>query len=111
MGMTAENVADQYDVSREDMDRYRAAARRSARSRRRSRASSRVSSRAYTKEDGTVVSADDGPRPSSTLEKLAELQPAFRPDGRVTAGNACPLNDGAAALVITSDERAGRARA
>nr|MBA2513355.1 acetyl-CoA C-acyltransferase [Solirubrobacterales bacterium] len=60
----------------------------------------------YTKEDGAVVSADDGPRASSTYEKLQELQPAFKPDGKVTAGNACPLNDGAAALVITSAERA-----
>jgi acetyl-CoA C-acetyltransferase len=61
----------------------------------------------YTKDDGTVVSADDGPRASSTLEKLGELQPAFKPDGKVTAGNSCPLNDGAAALVIMSEARAG----
>ena len=65
-----------------------------------------MSSRPTRRRTARSSSADDGPRPSSTLEKLAELQPAFRPDGRVTAGNACPLNDGAAALVITSDERA-----
>jgi acetyl-CoA C-acetyltransferase len=52
------------------------------------------------------VATDDGPRPSSTLEKLAQLEPAFKPGGRVTAGNACPLNDGAAALVIMSEKRA-----
>ena len=105
MGMTAENVADQYDVSREDMDRYAQQSQERAVAAQESGFFARELS-PYTKEDGTVVSADDGPRPSSTLEKLAELQPAFRPDGRVTAGNACPLNDGAAALVITSEERA-----
>jgi acetyl-CoA C-acetyltransferase len=52
--------------------------------------------------DGTVVSADDGPRPDTSLERLATLKPVFRPDGLVTAGNACPLNDGAAAVVVTS---------
>ena len=105
MGMTAENVADQYDVSREDMDRYAQQSQERAVAAQESGFFGRELS-PYTKEDGTVVSADDGPRASSTLEKLAELQPAFRPDGRVTAGNACPLNDGAAALVITSEERA-----
>ena len=105
MGLTAENVAERYDVSREEMDRF------AQRSQERAVASQQSGHFAreispYTKEDGTVVSADDGPRPSSTLEKLAELQPAFKPGGRVTAGNSCPLNDGAAALVIMSEERA-----
>ena len=105
MGMTAENVAEQYDVSREDMDAF---AQRSQ-----ERAVAAQSSgffdreiTAYTKEDGTVVEKDDGPRASSTLEKLSQLAPAFKPDGKVTAGNACPLNDGAAAVVVMSDERA-----
>src|SRR5215210_6021036 len=105
MGMTAENVAERYDVSREDMDRF------AQRSQERAVAAQESGHFAreltpYTKEDGTVVAADDGPRPSSTLEKLQELQPAFAPDGKVTAGNSCPLNDGAAALVIMSEERA-----
>src|SRR5262249_22051743 len=60
----------------------------------------------YPREDGTVVAADDGPRASSTLEKLAALEPAFLPGGRVTAGNACPLNDGASAVLVMSDTRA-----
>ncbi|HEU0316497.1 MAG TPA: acetyl-CoA C-acyltransferase, partial [Solirubrobacteraceae bacterium] len=60
----------------------------------------------YTKADGTVVSKDDGPRAGTTLEKLAELKPVFKPDGTVTAGNACPLNDGAAAVLVMSEARA-----
>jgi acetyl-CoA C-acetyltransferase len=60
----------------------------------------------YTKDDCTVVAKDDGPRPSSTLEALEALEPAFKPDGVVTAGNSCPLNDGAAAVVVMSDTRA-----
>ena len=52
------------------------------------------------------MTKDDGPRAGTTVEKLAELKPAFRPDGRVTAGNACPLNDGAAAVIVMSDARA-----
>ncbi len=57
-------------------------------------------------EDGTEVRTDDGPRPGTTVEKLAELKPAFRPDGEITAGNSCPLNDGAAAVIVMSDTRA-----
>ena len=56
--------------------------------------------------DGTEVTRDDGPRPGTTLERLAELEPAFRPGGTVTAGNSCPLNDGAAAVLVLSGERA-----
>jgi acetyl-CoA C-acetyltransferase len=59
-----------------------------------------------TLPDGTVVSKDDGPRAGTTLEKLGSLNPVFRPDGQVTAGNACPLNDGAAAVIVMSDTRA-----
>ena len=62
-----------------------------------------------TLPDGTVVRTDDGPRPGTTVEKLAELKPVFRPDGEITAGNACPLNDGAAAVIVMSDTKAERA--
>ena len=105
MGLTAENVVERYDVSREDMDRF---AQRSQERAVASQASGFFARELtpYTKEDGTVVSADDGPRPSSTFEKLQELEPAFKPGGSVTAGNSCPLNDGAAALVIMSEDRA-----
>ena len=106
MGMTAENVADKYDVSREDMDRFAQNSQERAVASQESGFFAREIT-PYTKEDGTVVDKDDGPRPSSTLEKLASLPPAFKPDGgKVTAGNSCPLNDGAAAVVVMSDERA-----
>jgi acetyl-CoA C-acetyltransferase len=59
-----------------------------------------------TTPNGVVVSKDDGPRPGTTVEKLAELKPVFRPDGEITAGNSCPLNDGAAAVVVMSDSMA-----
>ena len=100
MGMTAENVAERWDVSREDMDRY------AQRSQERAVAAqdSGFFAREITPWDG--VAADDGPRRESTLEKLASLEPAFKPDGKVTAGNSCPLNDGAAAVVVMSDTRA-----
>ena len=63
-----------------------------------------------TLPDGTVVGTDDGPRAGVTLEAVAGLKPVFRPDGTVTAGNCCPLNDGAAAVVVMSDTKAARAR-
>ena len=100
MGLTAENVAERWNVSREDMDRY------AQRSQERAVAAqeSGFFDREVTPYDGVL--RDDGPRASSTLEKLAELEPAFKPDGKVTAGNSCPLNDGAAAVVVMSASRA-----
>ena len=56
--------------------------------------------------DSSLIEQDDGPRPESTYEKLASLQPAFKPDGKVTAGNSCPLNDGAAAVLVMEEEKA-----
>ncbi|MFI2102582.1 acetyl-CoA C-acetyltransferase [Isoptericola sp. NPDC019693] len=102
MGQTAENVADLRGISRRDQDEF------AARSQQRAEASIADGFWArditpVTLDDGTVVSADDGPRPGTTVEKLATLDPVFRPDGTVTAGNACPLNDGAAAVVVVSD--------
>ena len=100
MGMTAENVAERWDVSREDMDRY------AQRSQERAVAAqdSGFFAREITAWDG--VALDDGPRRESTLEKLSTLEPAFKPGGKVTAGNSCPLNDGAAAVVVMSETRA-----
>jgi acetyl-CoA C-acetyltransferase len=105
MGLTAENVADRYEVSRADMDKY---AQRSQELAVASQESGYFDREIVPVklEDGTEVTRDDGPRASSTLEKLAELQPAFREDGKVTAGNSCPLNDGAAAVLLMSDARA-----
>ena len=105
MGMTAENVAERFNVSREEMDKFAKRSQdRAVAAQERGFFDNEISP--YTKPDGTVVAKDDGPRAGTTLEKLAELKPAFKPDGKVTAGNACPLNDGAAAIVIMSDERA-----
>jgi acetyl-CoA C-acetyltransferase len=101
MGLTAENVAERWNVAREDMDRF------AQRSQERAVAAqdSGFFAREITAWDG--VSADDGPRRGSTVEALAALEPAFKPGGKVTAGNACPLNDGAAAVVVMAEERAG----
>ncbi len=105
MGMTAENVAAKYGITREEMDTFgKRSQDRAVAAQERGFFDNEIVS--YTKPDGTVVSKDDGPRPGTTLEKLASLKPVFKPDGVVTAGNACPLNDGAAAVVIMSDERA-----
>jgi acetyl-CoA C-acetyltransferase len=100
MGLTAENVAERWNVSREDMDRY------AQRSQERAVAAqdSGFFDRELTAWDG--VGKDDGPRRESTVDKLAELEPVFKPGGKVTAGNSCPLNDGAAAVVVMSAERA-----
>jgi len=104
MGLTAENVAVKYDVSREDMDAY---AKRSQ-----DRAVEARDSGYFDREivpvetpDGTV-DTDDGPRPGTTVEKLGQLKPVFKEDGTVTAGNSCPLNDGAAAVLVMSEDRA-----
>jgi acetyl-CoA C-acetyltransferase len=104
MGLTAENVAERYGVTREQQDEY---AQRSQ-----ERAVAAQLSGFFDREivpvgvNGTLVDRDDGPRPSSTLEKLATLEPAFKPGGTVTAGNSCPLNDGAAAAIVMSDTKA-----
>jgi acetyl-CoA C-acetyltransferase len=103
MGQTAENVAEKWNVKREDMDHY---AQRSQELAVKSQEDGFFDREIIPVEVGEqTVSKDDGPRASSTYEKLAELKPAFRENGRVTAGNSCPLNDGAAAALIMSDER------
>ncbi|NNN14483.1 MAG: acetyl-CoA C-acyltransferase [Acidimicrobiaceae bacterium] len=105
MGFTAENVADKYGISRERMDEFAKLSQdRATQAQADGFFDWEISP--YTLPDGTVVSRDECPRAGTTIEKLAQLQPAFRPDGRVTAGNACPLNDGAAAVVVMSDTRA-----
>jgi acetyl-CoA C-acetyltransferase len=119
MGMTAENVADERNVSREAQDEWALISQ--------TRAVAAVESGHFDKEivpvtvpahketdkEGneidvpeTVVTKDDGPRPGTTMEALASLKPVFKPDGTVTAGNACPLNDGAAALLVMSQDKA-----
>ena len=105
MGLTAENVAERCNVTREQQDQWAVTSQ--------NRAVDARDSGHFDKEivsvttpDGTEVSQDDGPRPGTTMEKLAALQPAFKPDGTVTAGNACPLNDGAAAVLVMSADKA-----
>ena len=105
MGQTAENVAEYEHVSRLEMDEFAVRSQELA-----------VASQTngffereiipVTLADGTVISKDDGPRAGTTLEKLSALQPVFRAGGSITAGNACPLNDGAAAVIVMSDTRA-----
>ncbi|WP_244931336.1 acetyl-CoA C-acetyltransferase [Nocardioides sp. W7] len=105
MGETAENVAQLFDVSRRAQDEYAVRSQNLAEA---------AADRGFWKTDitpvvladGTVVDTDDGPRRGVTMEKVSSMQPVFRPDGTVTAANCCPLNDGAAALVIMSDTRA-----
>jgi acetyl-CoA C-acetyltransferase len=105
MGETAENVAQLRGITRQQQDEFGV--------RSQNLAEKALANGFWQREitpitlpDGTVISADDGPRPGTTLEKVAALKPAFRPDGTVTAGNCCPLNDGAAAVVVMSDRKA-----
>jgi acetyl-CoA C-acetyltransferase len=105
MGNTAENVAEKYGITRQRMDEF---AKRSQ-----DRAVEAQKNGFFDREivpielpDGRIIKDDDGPRPNTTVEKLGELPPAFRPGGSVTAGNSCPLNDGSAAVLVMSDERA-----
>jgi acetyl-CoA C-acetyltransferase len=121
MGMTAENVAERYGVTREEQDRWAAISQQravaAAVSGHFAREIVAVTVPAHSEEDAEgvtrevaecVVSTDDGPRPGTTTEVLAALKPAFKPDGTVTAGNSCPLNDGAAAVLVMSAQRAER---
>ncbi|MEU7631387.1 acetyl-CoA C-acetyltransferase [Nocardia sp. NPDC049220] len=105
MGQTAENVASFTGITREEQDRWGV--------RSQNRAEEAIKNGFFEREitpvtlpDGRVVSTDDGPRAGVTYDAVAALKPVFRPDGTVTAGNCCPLNDGAAALVIMSDTKA-----
>jgi acetyl-CoA C-acetyltransferase len=119
MGLTAENVADRCKVSREAQDEWalisqtRAVAAVESGHFEREIVAVTVPAHVETDKEGneidlpeTIVTKDDGPRPGTTLEKLASLPPVFKEGGTVTAGNACPLNDGAAALLVMSDEKA-----
>ncbi|HSB86914.1 MAG TPA: acetyl-CoA C-acetyltransferase [Ilumatobacteraceae bacterium] len=105
MGQTAENVVEAESVTREEMDRFGV--------RSQNLACEHIENGFFEREitpltlaDGTVVSRDDGPRQGTNYETVSQLKPVFRPDGTVTAGNACPLNDGAAAVMVMSDTKA-----
>jgi acetyl-CoA C-acetyltransferase len=115
MGVTAENVAARCKVSRESQDEWAALSQQRAVAARDSGHFDReivgVDIREVHDAGGDVIAAhtvtrDDGPRPGTTVDKLAELKPVFKPDGTVTAGNACPLNDGAAAVLVMSEDKA-----
>jgi acetyl-CoA C-acetyltransferase len=105
MGQTAENVVEQEGLTREEMDHFGV--------RSHNLACEHIDNGFFereitplTLEDGTVVSKDDGPRAGTNYEATSQLKPVFRPDGTITAGNACPLNDGAAAVMVMSDTKA-----
>ncbi|MFD9410918.1 acetyl-CoA C-acetyltransferase [Streptomyces sp. NPDC059989] len=105
MGQTAENLARLKGVTRRDMDEFGVRSQNLAEAAIKNGFWEREIT-PITTPDGTVVSTDDGPRAGVTLEGVEGLKPVFRPDGLITAGNCCPLNDGAAALVIMSDTKA-----
>jgi acetyl-CoA C-acetyltransferase len=119
MGLTAENVADRCHVTRQQQDEWAVVSQNRAVEARDSGhfdpeiVPVTVPAHKDVDKEGneidvpeTVVDKDDGPRPGTTMEVLAQLKPAFKPDGTVTAGNSCPLNDGAAAVLVMSDEKA-----
>jgi acetyl-CoA C-acetyltransferase len=121
MGLTAENVADRCHVTREQQDEWAVVSQnRAVEARDSGHFDAEIvpvpvpAHKDVDKEGNeidvpqTVVERDDGPRPGTTMEVLSQLKPAFKPDGTVTAGNACPLNDGAAAVLVMSDEKAKR---
>ncbi|BDZ44108.1 acetyl-CoA C-acyltransferase [Naasia aerilata] len=105
MGETAENVADLYGITREEMDEFALRSHRLAIAARDDGSTAREVTPVRL-PNGSLVEIDDGPRRSTDLETLAALKPSFRENGRVTAGNSCPLNDGAAAAVVVSDRLA-----
>ncbi|MEQ1874647.1 MAG: acetyl-CoA C-acetyltransferase [Ilumatobacteraceae bacterium] len=105
MGQTAENVVEQEGVSREEMDRFGVRSQNLACEHQDNGFFEREIT-PLTLADGTVVSKDDGPRAGTNYEAVSQLKPVFRPDGTITAGNACPLNDGAAAVMVMSDTKA-----
>ena len=105
MGQTAENVRLLEHVSRREMDEFAVLSQERAVASQHNGFFEREIT-PVTTPTGTLVTKDDGPREGTTIEKLAELKPVFRPDGEVTAGNSCPLNDGAAAVIVMSDQRA-----
>jgi acetyl-CoA C-acetyltransferase len=107
MGQTAENVVQAEGVTREEMDEFAARSQQLAVANQENGFFEREIT-PVTLPDGSVVTKDDGPRAGTTVEKLAALKPVFRPDGSVTAGNACPLNDGAAAVIVMSDAKASQ---
>src|SRR5258708_8934151 len=109
MGMTAENVADKYGITREEMDQFAYESQMKA-TRARDEGIFGYEIIPVTTPEGTEVSSDDGIRSNTTIEGLAQLKPVFKEDGRVTAGNACPLNDGAAAVLVMSEEKANELR-
>ena len=105
MGQTAENVAEHLGISRERQDEFGVRSQNLAEAAMK-RGFFEQEITPYTLPDGSVVSKDDGIREGTTLEGVSQLNPVFRPGGTITAGNACPLNDGAAAVVVMSDTRA-----
>ena len=105
MGQTAENVAEHLGISRERQDEFGVRSQNLAEAAMK-RGFFEQEITPYTLPDGSVVSQDDGIREGTTLEGVSQLNPVFRPGGTITAGNACPLNDGAAAVVVMSDTRA-----
>ena len=105
MGQTAENVAEFKGVSRQRQDEFACLSQNRAEAAR-DRGFFEREITPYPLDEGRLLQNDDGIRAGTTMERLADLLPAFRPDGTVTAGNCCPLNDGAAAVLVTSAERA-----